>query len=160
MDPMLQQLLDREEIDGLLTAYATAVDDRDWDRLDLVFASGATLDYRSAGGIHGELHEVRQWLSDVLPLFTWTQHLVANRSVRLEPDGEGARARSDFYNTNELVVDGEPWLFVVGGRYHDRVRRLPEGWRITQRVEETLWWHHPMPGLPPAPFPLAEGALD
>jgi len=25
-------------------------------------------------------------------------------------------------------------------------------------VEETLWWHHPMPGLPPTPYPLPEDA--
>jgi 3-phenylpropionate/cinnamic acid dioxygenase small subunit len=150
---------DRLEIDDLLTAYATAVDDRDWDRLDAVFAPDAHLDYRSAGGIHGPYPEVRQWLAQVLPLFTWTQHLVANRSVTIDMSAGTARARSDFHNPNEMVVDGEPWLFVVGGRYHDRLERTPAGWRITHRVEETLWWHHPMPGLPPAPYPLPEDAF-
>jgi hypothetical protein len=161
-DPMeipLQSVPDRLEIDGLLTAYAQAVDDRAWDRLDEVFAPDAHLDYRSAGGIHGAFPEVRQWLAEVLPLFTWTQHLVANRVVTFDPSGDTARARSDFHNPNEMVVDGEPWLFVVGGRYHDRLERLPVGWRITHRVEETLWWHHPMPGLPPTPFALPDDAL-
>ena len=159
MDPSLQTLLDRQEIDQLLTGYANAVDDRDWDRLGSVFAPDAQLDYRSAGGIRGGFPEVRQWLSEVLPLFAWTQHLVVNRTVTVEPGGEAARARSDFYNPNETVVDGQPWLFVVGGRYHDHLQRLPVGWRITRRVEETLWWHHPMPGLPPTPYPLADDAL-
>ncbi len=158
MDRTLQLLVDRQEIDDLLTAYADAVDDRDWARLDSVFAAHAQLDYRSAGGISGGYAEVRQWLSEVLPLFTWTQHLVVNRTVSIDPGGGTARARSDFHNPNEMVVDGEPWLFVVGGRYHDRLERLPLGWRITRRVEETLWWHHPMPGLPPTPYPLAEDA--
>ena len=53
-----------------------------------------------------------------------------------------------FYNPNGAVVDGEPWLFVVGGAYHDRLVRTPEGWRIAHRVEETVWWDNPMPGLP------------
>ncbi len=160
MDPSVQILDDRQQIDDLLTAYANAVDDRDWSRLDSVFAPRATLDYRSAGGIRGELAEVRQWLSEVLPLFTWTQHLVANRTVTVEPDRRTAQARSDFHNPNEMVIDGEPWLFVVGGRYHDRLERFGEAWRITHRVEETLWWHHPMPGLPPSPYPLADDAFD
>ena len=107
MDEALQRLVDREQIDSLLTAYAGAVDDQDWDRLDGVFAADATLDYRSAGGIRGEVPEVRQWLSDVLPLFTWTQHLVANRIISLDADGDGAEARSDFYNSNEMVIEGE-----------------------------------------------------
>jgi len=159
MDRSFQHLVDRQDIDDLLTAYARAVDDRDWDALDSVFAPDATLDYRSAGGICGVFPEVRQWLSEVLPLFTWTQHLVANRTVAVDPEGHTARAHSDFHNPNEMVVDGQPWLFVVGGRYHDRLERLPDGWRITLRVEETLWWHHPMPGLPPSPYPLADDAL-
>jgi 3-phenylpropionate/cinnamic acid dioxygenase small subunit len=159
MDPTLQILLDRQEIDDLLTGYAHAVDDRDWDRLGSVFSPDAQLDYRSAGGIRGEFPEVRQWLSEVVPLFTWTQHQVVNRTVTVDPDGETARARSDFHNPNEMMIEGEPWLFVVGGRYHDHLRRLPVGWRITRRVEETLWWHHPMPGLPPTPYPLPDDAL-
>jgi 3-phenylpropionate/cinnamic acid dioxygenase small subunit len=159
MDPTVQFLVDRIEIDDLLTRYAGAVDARDWERLDTVFAPRAELDYRSAGGIRGHYPEVRQWLSDVLPIFTWTQHLVVNRSVTIDPGGTTARARSDFHNPNQTVIDDEPWLFVVGGRYHDRLERLPAGWRITHRVEETLWWHHPMPGLPSEPPPLPEDAL-
>ena len=92
MDPNLQLLYDRIEIDDLLTRYAGAVDDRDWERLDTVFAPRAQLDYRSAGGIRGLYPEVRQWLSDVLPIFTWTQHLVANRSRGHRPGrGHGTR---------------------------------------------------------------------
>ncbi len=160
MDRSLETLFDQQEIDELLTVYANAVDDRDWDRLGSVFAPDAQLDYRSAGGIRGGFPEVRQWLSEVLPLFTWTQHLVVNRTVTIEPDGDAARARSDFHNPNEMVIDGQPWLFVVGGRYHDHLRRLSVGWRITRRVEETLWWHHPMPGLPATPYPLPDDAMD
>ena len=159
MDERLQTLLDRLEIDDLLVRYATAIDARDWSGLDSVFAPDARLDYRSAGGIAGTFTEVRQWLSEVLPIFTSTQHLVVNRAVDIDPDGETARARSIFHNPNRLEVGGEPWLFVVGGCYHDRLARLPAGWRITWRVEETLWWHHPMPGLPATPYPLPEDAF-
>jgi hypothetical protein len=48
----------------------------------------------------------------------------------------------------------------VGGRYHDHFTHTPDGWRIAERVEETLWWEHPMPGLPEDPYPLADDALD
>jgi hypothetical protein len=159
MDEPLQYLLDRREIDDLLTRYATAIDARQWDGLDSVFTPDAHLDYRSAGGIQGTFTAVRRWLSEVLPLFTWSQHLVVNRAVEIDGDGATARARSIFHNPNGMEVDGEPWLFVVGGCYHDRLVRLPAGWRIASRVEETLWWDHPMPGLPPVPYPLPDDAL-
>jgi SnoaL-like domain len=159
MDDHLQILMHRFEIDDLLIRYATAIDARDWARLDSVFAADAHLDYRSAGGIAGSFPEVREWLSEVLPIFIWTQHLVVNRAVEVDPSGMKARSRSIFHNPNQLLVDGEPWLFTVGGCYHDRLQRFPVGWRITSRVEEALWWHHPMPGLPRTPYPLPDDAL-
>jgi hypothetical protein len=160
MDERLRTLYDRLEIDDLLVRYATAVDGRDWELLDTVFAADACLDYRSAGGIRGTYPEVRAWLSEVLPIFAWTQHLVVNRAVEIDPGGETATAHSIFLNPNELEIEGEPWSFTVGGRYHDRLARSSNGWRITTRVEETTWWDHPMPGLPPTPYPLPPDALS
>jgi len=147
----LELLRDRLEIDDALVRYATAIDTRRWDDLDRVFTPDAVLDYRSAGGIRGSYPEVKHWLSSVLPVFTWTQHLVVNRAVDLSPGAEHATSRSLFSNPNGAVVDGTPWLFVVGGAYHDRWVRTAEGWRIRHRVEETTWWQNPLPGLPPTP---------
>lgn len=160
MDHELATLGNRIEIDDLLVRYATAVDARDWTLLDTVFTADARLDYRSAGGIRGAYGEVRDWLASVLPIFTWTQHLVVNRAVDLAPAGDSATAVSIFHNPNGLLVEGRPWLFTVGGRYHDRLARRSDGWRITARVEETTWWEHPMPGLPETPYPLAPDAFD
>jgi hypothetical protein len=158
MGDRVRELSDRLEIDDLLTRYATAVDSREWMLLDTVFTPDAVLDYRSAGGIRGSYPEVRTWLSEVLLLFTWTQHLVVNRAVTLDNGAGTARSKSVFHNPNQMLVKEEPWLFVVGGWYHDRLVRRPEGWRITHRVEETLWWDNPMPGLPPEPFPVPDDA--
>jgi hypothetical protein len=156
----LALLTDRAEIDDLLTRYATALDRRRWEDLSEVFTPDAVLDYRSAGGIRGRFPEVRDWLVSVLPLFTWTQHLVVNRAVELVPGADRATARSLFQNPNGAVVDGAPWVFTVGGSYHDRLVRTGEGWRIWHRVEETLWWEHPLPGLPAAPWPVPEDAFE
>jgi 3-phenylpropionate/cinnamic acid dioxygenase small subunit len=158
MDPAatLQTLVDRAEIQDLLVRYATAIDARRWDGLDAVFLPDARLDYRSAGGIEGPYPEVKDWLAAVLPMFRVTQHLVLNSRVEL--DGDEGRGTTAFHNPNEATIDGEPWIFTVGGTYHDRFVRTDAGWRIARRVEETLWWEHPMPGLdaspPPLPAPL------
>lgn len=151
-------LSDRLEIDDLLVRYATAIDTRRWDDLDEVFTPDAVLDYRSAGGIRGPFPEVKAWLASVLPVFAWTQHLVVNRAVRLAPGADAATARSLFHNPNGTEIDGAPWLFVVGGAYHDRLVRTKEGWRIRHRVEETMWWQNPLPGLSPVPPPLPDDA--
>jgi 3-phenylpropionate/cinnamic acid dioxygenase small subunit len=145
---------DRLGIDELLTRYATAIDGLDWELLDTVFTSDAHLDYRTAGGVEGSYPEVRRWLAKVLPIFDMTQHLIVNRDIRRTSDG--FTSRSSFLNFNRLEVDGRPWLFTVGGRYHDRLVGTDDGWRIEDRIEQTLWWENPMPGLPELPYPIAE----
>jgi 3-phenylpropionate/cinnamic acid dioxygenase small subunit len=154
------ELADRREIDDLLVRYATVVDSRTWDEFGRIFTPDAVLDYRSAGGIRGSLAEVREWLSSVLPLFTWTQHLVVNGAVELTPGSDTATSRCVFQNPNGLEIDGKPWLFVVGGAYHDRLVRTEGGWRIAHRVEETIWWDNPLPGLPPTPYPVPDDAFS
>jgi 3-phenylpropionate/cinnamic acid dioxygenase small subunit len=140
----------RLEIDDVLTRYATAIDGRDWDLLDTVFASDAHLDYRAAAGIEGAYPEVKAWLAEVLPaLFEVTQHFVGNRDIRC--DGEVASARSMFLNPNRLRSDGEVRHFTCGGYYLDALERRGDGWRIVHRVEDTCWWENPFPGLPVVP---------
>ena len=145
---------DRIRMDDLLTRYASAIDRRDWALLDTVFTADAHLDYRTAGGLEGDYPEVRKWLADVLPIFDVTQHLVVNREF--EGGDDGARARSCFLNVNRLKVEGKPWQFTVGGQYHDRLVRTADGWRIADRIEYTLWWDNPMPGLPEAPYTVPD----
>jgi hypothetical protein len=152
------ELVDRVAMDDLLTRYATAIDRRDWDLLDTVFTHTARLDYRSASGIEGIYPEIRTWFAEVLPIFDVTQHLVVNREFR-RANGE-VHARSCFLNVNRLTVEGKPWLFTVGGQYHDQLINTSGGWRIARRVEHTLWWDNPMPGLPEVPFPLSYSPLD
>jgi hypothetical protein len=86
-------------------------------------------------------------------IFDVTQHLVVNR--RFMTDDDGVQASSCFLNVNRLQVGGEPWLFTVGGQYRDRLVCLAGGWRIARRMEDTLWWDNPMPGLPKIPPPIA-----
>jgi len=151
---------DRRDIDDLLTRYATALDSRSFELLAEVFTVDAVLDYRSAGGIKGQVTEVLGWLEEVLSMFDWTQHLVINRDVRLDADRQRGTSRAAFLNPNQLQVDGGPWLFTVGGYYSDVLVRTELGWRISRRVEETLWWDHPIPGLPATPSELDPGVFS
>ena len=139
---------DRIVMDDLLTRYATAIDSLDWEMLDSVFIGDAHLDYRSAGGIEGSYPEVRQWLTEVLPLFEVTQHLVVNREFGRH-DG-GVYARSCFLNVNRLQVDGKPWQFTVGGRYHDQlVRSHRVAHRQTDRAHAVVGSPHARTSGPP-----------
>lgn len=133
----LEELLDRQEIDDLLIRYATAVDTKDWDLYETCFTPDAFIDYESAGGIKGKLPEVRAWLEKTLVMFPMTQHVVCNRSVDL--DGDAATARSVFYNPMGLPQEDSQILFFDGGYYNDKLIRTPDGWRISERIEESSY---------------------
>jgi hypothetical protein len=154
MSPDVRSLADRIEIDDVLTRYATAIDSRRWDLLDDVFTPDATVDYRAAGGIEGTYAEFKAWVAEVLPMFEQTQHLVVNREVIVRDDE--AVSHAQFINPNRLTIKGETWLFTCGGAYHDRFVRTADGWRIARRVEDTIWWDNPLPGLAPVPPGLAD----
>lgn len=134
MDPTTEQLVDRLEIDDLLTRYATAVDRRDWDLFESCFTPDARIDYSAFGGVAGPVKQVRAWLEDVMPRFEMSQHLVVNREVTIE--GDMARSRAAFFNPMALATPEGRVLFFDGGYYCDRLVRTADGWRIYERIEE------------------------
>lgn len=130
----LQELSDRLEIDDLLTRYASALDDKDWERWASCFTPDASIDYTAAGGIKGSLPVVRAWLESVIAGFKMTHHLVTNKEVRI--DGDRAVCRSSLFNPMG-VADGDGMMaFLECGYYHDELVRTAEGWRIARRVEQ------------------------
>jgi len=148
----LQEMGDRLEIDDLLTRYATAVDTKDWGLYASCFTPDASLDYTAAGGIKGTFPEVKDWLAQVMPSFPMTQHLVANRVIQIR--GDTATARSCFYNPMGMS-DGKGGmvLFFDGGYYNDTLVRTKDGWRISERVEETSYTTRRHPLMPPSWVP-------
>jgi ketosteroid isomerase-like protein len=133
----LQDVADRIEIDDLLTRYATALDAKDWDTWASCFTPDAHIDYTAAGGVKGTLSEVRRWLSEVMVGFPMTQHLVTNRAVHL--DGDTATCRSCLFNPMGLPDNGSLMVFFDGGYYRDTLVRTADGWRITERIEESTF---------------------
>ena len=138
----LQELSDRLAIQDLITAYSYAIDFRNFDELDELFTSDATLDFTATGGVSGQLAEIKTWLSSVLPMFKGHQHLVGTTKVVLA--GDTATASSICHNPMYFEKDGAEQLLYVGLWYHDTFVRTPDGWRISKRVQQKGYMH----GLP------------
>lgn len=129
----LQEISDRLEIQQLLVAYSTAIDQRRFDDLDAVFTPDAYIDYRAAGGIDGRFPEVKAWLAEVLPNFPSYSHMLGNFDIRVT--GDAATARTICFNP--MVFDGEhKQVLFVGIWYVDKLVRTADGWRMAERVEE------------------------
>lgn len=130
-----QYLADRIAISDLLTAYATAVDSKDWDLYRSLFTEDAHIDYVSAGGEKGDLEAIVEFLDKSMALFDMTQHLISNEEVKI--DGDTATVRAMFYNP--MVFKGGDPSFECGGWYEHKLVRTAEGWKSKELVEKTAY---------------------
>lgn len=161
-EPMTQRVelatvMDRLAVDGLITDYAVAVDDGDWEAYRGLFMSDGRADYRSAGGIEGDAKEVAEWLTQTMELFPMRQHLIVNRQVRFGPlehdTGDTAQVRADYVNPMRFAGhDGGDTApdFVCGGRYDFALVRTDSGWRLRSVVVDEKWRRAPQARQKPA----------
>ncbi len=150
-EPMTQRvelatLRDRLAVDGMITDYAVAVDDGDWEAYRSLFAPDGRADYRSAGGIEGDAGSVAAWLAESMRLFSMRQHLIVNRRVRfgiLEQDtGDTAGVQADYINPMRFAGNGQGSSapdFVCGGRYAFGLLRTEDGWRLREVIVQEKW---------------------
>ncbi len=144
----MQEISDRFEISELLDTYAAGVDSRDWDLVAGVFVADAVLDYTGTGGLAGSPAEVIPWIERGLSRFSQTQHVIANRRIRV--DGDEASSTALLFNPMTFADGGD--LLLVGGRYETRYRRTPQGWRIVEHMVSMAWMHRlPAVAAPPGP---------
>ncbi len=155
-EPMTQRVelatvRDRLAVDGLITDYAVAVDDGDWEAYRGLFAPRGRADYRSAGGIEGEARAVAAWLAESLRLFPMRQHLIVNRRVRFgvweQDTGDTAEVQADY--VNPMATAGPALDFVCGGRYAFAALRTDDGWRLSGVVVREKWRRLPEPRTAP-----------
>lgn len=127
--------IDPLEIQSLLARYVFAIDEKDYDALDDVFAADARIVYVLDGGttIDGSYSEVKDWIIRTIEAFPVTQHLIGLPHISI--DGNTARAKSMLFNPMLLRRGSREDLFFVGGTYQDDLVRGPTGWRIKQRRE-------------------------
>jgi hypothetical protein len=145
MDTELRAIADRLAIEDVLHRYSTAIDTRRFELLDEVFAAGGVGDYTAAGGIRGTLPEIKEWLANALAIFSVIQHLVTN--VRADIRGDEATTSCYLFNPLGYATDGgKTEMLFCGGIYHDKLVRTPQGWRIRERVIQTLYLDGKLPG--------------
>ena len=58
----ITEAINRLEIQQLLTTYATAVDQKNFDKFYDIFTTDAFIDYTAVGGIAGTLDEIVEYL--------------------------------------------------------------------------------------------------
>lgn len=131
----LEEISDRLEIHDLIVEYADIIDSKQFDRLNEVFHEDAYIDYTAMGGIEGKLSEIKAFLSEVMPMFPATQHMISNFKITL--DGDRAHGRIMCLNPQQIVLHDESvQTMFLGLWYVDEYVRTEQGWRILTRREE------------------------
>jgi len=126
---------DQSALARLVTEYAYAIDERDWNKLDRIFTPDAYIDYRAMGGIDGPYPRVKAWLPEALKPFPGYMHFIGNLWFHVV--GDEAIGKVACINPMRVPKpDGGDEVMILGLWYHDRYRRTPQGWRISERVEK------------------------
>ena len=134
----VQLLIDRLEVDDLLTCYTiapTRASGTSWPRSSRRTPPSTTPPARAS---RGSTRRSGSGSKKALTAFTASQHLLGNRQIEL--DGDHGTGRTYFFNPNTLTdAAGAATMLFVGGFYVDKFVRTAEGWRIEDRDEQTTW---------------------
>ena len=136
-DDQLDGLIDRAQITALVLDYAEALDSKNWDLLGACFVPEGTADFQEFGGRHEGVDAVVAFVAAALDAMTATQHMTSN--LRIELDGDTARATS-YVHAQHVRAGAEGGdNFTIGGSYRDELARTTDGWRFVSRVLSGTW---------------------
>lgn len=156
----LQYLLDAHRIGQCLLKYPVALDSRDFDLLESLFAPDARIDIPAAGVFDPAGY--RAVTEAGLGRLDATQHFVGQPVLRME--GDRAWARSYLVAQHVVNALAPAGILTIGAWYNDELVRRAECWLIAARTGNAVWWSgNPavlgLDGIPNA-FPRDAGHLS
>jgi hypothetical protein len=131
---MTEDIADRLALQDLIARYAVAIDNRDFDALDPMFAPGARIDFSTFGGPIGELAEIKTFLAESLPMFERSQHMMGLPLIDIHGDAASARTSC----SNPMIArkpDGSTSVWLIGLWYDDEFVRMTDRWRFSARTQ-------------------------
>jgi 3-phenylpropionate/cinnamic acid dioxygenase small subunit len=126
-----QRLLERAAAADIVTAYAVALDSRDWTLFTSLFDENVEVDYRSLGTTYG-VFPAGEWADRcrVLGAFKATHHKVSN--FTFEEDAGGIAVTSYVDAAHFIEADGRMLEAYVLGVYRHNLVRRGRGWLIAK----------------------------
>ena len=130
----IQEISDRIEIDELLQRYSRALDFKNFDELEPLFADGAEFDAGSLGKPTGA-KAIRTMIQGSIGHLDATQHAITRSVIEFAADGDSAEVRT-YLLSQHILGEAHYW---IGAEYADRVVRTPSGWKIAYRRLDRMW---------------------
>jgi hypothetical protein len=134
-EEQLAKLVDRGHIADVLHHLCHLIDTFQLHRFDEVYAADASDDH--GGGPVVGLEAIKDWYADSTANIAAVTHNLSNLVIDVFGDSATARSNVVAYAwtmSNEHLGPMRPVDYALVLGYHDRLQRLPEGWRVTERV--------------------------
>ena len=135
IERVLQDLVDRQQIEDTLYRYGSSIDCKDYLTLRSLFADDAVGQYGDRPPIHGA-DEIVRWIDDATQNRAWQHHKLTVYHVDI--DGDEARALT-YHTSHQRTVDDPDNVIVIVARYHDVLRRVDGNWKIAQKRMDIGW---------------------
>lgn len=127
-DPLLRQLLDRQEISAVMAAYTRWADLNRPEQQAATFTEDGRVKYHPGDWIIGRA-ALTEKLRTALTGYSNTSHHLGNIEIDFEgPDSATAQSAVIAWHRRH---DGSEWTLY--GRYVDRWTRTEAGWRLAER---------------------------
>lgn len=139
----LQPLLDRQQIEDVLTRYSRAVDRADIDLLKTCYHDDATEDH--AGVFTGTARDYVDQIAGILPRAGIMNHMVMNVLVEFA-EANAALVEAYILTFARMKKDGEKFDTLTLARSVDRFEKRSGRWAISAR-RLCFEWNHEMPML-------------
>jgi hypothetical protein len=145
---------DKAAIIEVLNLYGFALDARQWDLFDRVFAENVTAEFGPAGAAWEGLANFKRSFAEFHDGLDNHQHTMMGHLVHVDGEKANAFSYGNWLLVREGAKGGSSWLGT--GWYDDELVRTDHGWRIRHRVCRLLSWS----GNPLVPEPNEEHHPD
>ena len=134
----LREYLDREQIRETFNRYAFGVDSSDSEAVLSVFDDPCTLITQQPGKpprrYEGRAAVERFFNRGLINDLKLLRHRITDNLIKVEGD----RANARLYWDEIREQNGQ--LILGGGIYFDKLRRIGDGWKFTERHAMTTYW--------------------
>jgi 3-phenylpropionate/cinnamic acid dioxygenase small subunit len=129
---------DKAAIIEVLNLYAFALDARQWDLFDRVFADDVIAEFGPAGAAWTGLANFKRSFAEFHERLDSHQHTMMGQLVHVEGDKAHAFSYGNWLLIRNAAEGGSSWMGT--GWYDDELVRTDRGWRIQRRVCKLQSW--------------------
>ena len=136
-DAKLQALLDKREIEELVTAFARAADRHDHEAMRALYHPDALDDHGAF--FKGLAMEFIDQLPAIQEPMLILQHHVTTHNIKL--DGDYAEGEVYTLAFHQVATEDGPLDLLIGGRYFDKYEKRQGEWKFSHRAVVADWTH-------------------